>query len=338
MLREALTTERLSAMAPDEAAACFITRREEGLTESEQYLFDAWLAADGAHALAFDQAERSWRAFDRAEGDEILNAMRAHAIGAGRRRREMWPRLIAVAAMLCLVVTATLIFGPSWRRVSPGPAGAPEAWTQYASAHGQVRSFTLPDGSTMTLDAESVAQTRFRGSERAVRLLHGRGFFEVTKDPARPFAVAAADRRVVALGTRFEVALAPGSLRVTLLRGRVAVEPLTAGQTTILNPGQQFIEQGSAISVRTIDSGSEDQPGWRKGLIDLDDLPLGEAAMQINLYARNRIIVRDPAVARMRVSGQFRAGDPDRFAQTITEMYPLRAVRHDGAIELVPAR
>jgi len=50
MLREALTFDRLSAMAPDEAAAYFITRREEGLTESEHHLFAQWLKADEAHA------------------------------------------------------------------------------------------------------------------------------------------------------------------------------------------------------------------------------------------------------------------------------------------------
>ena len=71
--------------------------------------------------------------------------------------------------------------------------------------------------------------------------------------------------------------------------------------------------------------------------MDFDDVTLAEAAVEVNRYSLQQIVVHDPAVAAMRVSGQFKAGEAERFAQTVAEMHSLRAVRRTNAIELVPA-
>ncbi len=47
-----------------------------------------------------------------------------------------------------------------------------------------------------------------RDTRRTVRLLRGRAFFDVARDPDRPFTVEAGDARVTALGTAFAVSLA----------------------------------------------------------------------------------------------------------------------------------
>ena len=103
MLREALTSDRLRAMTPGEASAYFVARADEGLTGHEQDLLAEWLAADQAHPLAFDRAQRAWRSFDGADGNEILTAMRNHARGARPKSWSRWPRAAAVAAMLIIV-------------------------------------------------------------------------------------------------------------------------------------------------------------------------------------------------------------------------------------------
>ena len=340
MVREALTFEQLGAMERDEAAALLVVRRSEGLTASEQDLLAEWLAADSSHAGALAAVERSWATFDDSDEDEILAAMRTHALAPQRRPWGNWPRIAAIAAALFLIVTTSLLV---FRSPAPTPAdqgaGAAAGWTRYASVRGQVRTITLADGSLVTLDADSVADVRYVRGERAIRLTAGRALFDVTPDPERPFAVNAASRRVVALGTRFVVDLGGNALKVKLLKGRVAVEALKPGAATVgLNPGQEFIERGGAAAVRRFDLGGENEPGWRRGFIDLDDLPMKEAVAEVNRYSRDQIVIRDPAVAAMRISGQFRAGDADRFAQTVAELRPVQVARHDGNIELTLRR
>lgn len=327
MVREALTSARLHAMPADEAAALFAVRRAEGLTESEQVLFDAWIA-DPEHALAFRQAERGWDVFDDAGEDEILAAMRAHALAPRARSGMRWPQVAALAAMLLVVVAAGLWF------VVPraGTEVQQIAWTRYEASAGQLRPVTLADGSVMTLDAGSVAETRFVADARAIRLVRGRALFEVSHDPSRPFGVTAASRRVVALGTRFEVDMGGDALKVTLLRGKVAIEPVgTAAETVTLMPGQQFVEHNGA---GTVGPAPTNDPAWSKGLVDLDDVPLGIAVAEINRHGGAHIVIHDAGVSALRVSGQFRAGEAERFASTVAELHGLRMVRRGTEIEL----
>ena len=64
MLREAVTLDRLAAMPATEAAAHFVARRAEGLTESEQAILAEWLAIDQTHQRELDRAEHGWASFD----------------------------------------------------------------------------------------------------------------------------------------------------------------------------------------------------------------------------------------------------------------------------------
>ena len=209
---------------------------------------------------------------------------------------------------------------------------------QYASARGEVEEIRLPDGSSMTLDADSQAVGRFGGNIRTVELSRGRAYFAVMPDRQRPVIVDMADRRVVAIGTRFDVGLAAGTLTVTLMEGAVTVGPRDGSAKPVaLKPGQQFVETGGKARVRTMDVAEVEAPGWRSGLITFDDRPLAEAVDIMNRYSQDRVIVRNADVSAMRISGQFKAGDARRFARTVADVHDLRAVSRPDGIELVPS-
>jgi transmembrane sensor len=340
VVREALTLEKLSALEPREAAAYFIARRAEGLTSGEQQLLADWLAKDEIHRRMFERVEDAWQSFAVVEGDEVLAAMRAHALAPRARAFASWRPLAVAAAVVFLAAGAALFLDPAlnpWapRSLPQGPAST--AAIQYSSARGEVKNIRLPDGSTMTLDADSAAASRFNTNGRTIELLRGRAFFAVMPDRSRPFAVAAAGRSIVAVGTRFDVNLVADRLTVTLLDGRVEVrsqDPALAHVT--LDPGQQYIERRGEATIRTLGAASENEISWRVGLISFDDQPLAEAAAVMNRYSRDQIVISDPAVAAIRVSGQFRAGDLQRFAATLAELHKLRSIRRANQIELVP--
>jgi len=73
-------------MRADEAAAYFVTHRDDDLTEAEHLLLTSWLSASDSHVRALNRAESVWQCFDQAEDDEILAAMRAHSREPGPRR------------------------------------------------------------------------------------------------------------------------------------------------------------------------------------------------------------------------------------------------------------
>ena len=328
MVREALTAETLSALEPRDAAARFIARRAEGLTSNEQQLLADWLAQDEVHRRMFDSADRGWHSLDDAQGDEILAAMRAHALAPRRRSWARWQPAAAAAVLLLLTAGAALFFLP--------PSSPSGETIMYASARGEVKEFRLPDGSAMTLDADSAAIGRFSANSRSVVLQQGRAFFAVAPDKSRPFSVAAAGRRVVAVGTRFDVNLTTDGLTVTLLDGEVNIESLDPAQMPVtLKPGQQYVDRLGKATIQSIGAASENAISWRQGLINFVDQPLIEAAAVMNRYSLDQITISDPGVASLRVSGQFRAGDTQRFAETLAEIHRLRTVRDANRIELI---
>jgi transmembrane sensor len=331
VVREALTAERLATLPAAEAAALFVARRAEGLTDGERALLEGWLASD-EHRRALQSAEFAWQSFEDAEGDEILAAMRQRALAG---RPAVWTyrwRVAAMAATLLVIAAAGLYFAPGVGRRAPTTAPA----IQYASARGEVKQIRLPDGGGMTLDADSAAVVQFSANRRSVQLTRGRAFFTVAHDASRPFAVVALDRRVVAVGTRFDVNLAAGALTVTLEEGRLKVASVDrAAAPVMLEAGQQLVERSGRDIVRTLGERTVNTIAWRTGLLSFDDQPLAEAAAVMNRYSRDRIIVVDPAVAALRVSGQFHAGEGDRFARTLAELYGLKLVRRGNEIKLV---
>jgi transmembrane sensor len=335
VVREVLTIERLDVLGPREAAACFVMRRADGLTSSEEQLLSGWLARDETHRRMFDSADRAWQAFAKAEGNEILAAMRAQARAARPRVWASW-NAVAAAAVLLLAVGAALFSMPSLNPWAPAASSA--APIEYVAAQGAVKEIQLPDGSRMTLDVGSLAVARFDAAGRNIELQRGRAFFEVTPDRSRPFAVSAAGRTVVAVGTRFDVDLPAQGMTVTLIEGHVTVARAgSAGAPVMLEPGEQYVERHDEVTIRTLGAASENVVAWRVGLLSFTDQPLAEAAAVMNRYSHEQIVVNDPRVASIRVSGQFRAGEAQRFAATLAELHHLRSIHRADQIELLPA-
>ncbi len=333
MIREALTAEKLAKLAPPEAAALFIARRSEGLTTGEQQLLEEWLARDAAHRRAFENAERAWSSFDDAKGDEILAAMRAHALAPRRRTR---PRWLPVAAAAALALVALSFVLSNRLDPDPDPGTGLQANAEYESVTGEVKELQLADGSRMILDADSAVQLAFTGDQRQLQLRKGRALFTVEPDASRPFAVSAAGRSIVAVGTQFDVNIVADGLTVTLLEGRVDISSMDEGRALVsLTPGQQYVERGGDAHIRTIGATIENVTAWQKGLINFDDQPLAEAAAIMNRYSGDQIVISGEAVTKIRLSGQFRAGESQRFAATLAEMHGLRLVREGKRIELL---
>ncbi|UXD69749.1 FecR family protein [Sphingobacterium faecium] len=100
----------------------------------------------------------------------------------------------------------------------------------------------LSDGTKVWINAMSRLKfpESFGSGERKVQL-EGEAYFEVSKDPDRPFIVQASGTDVKVLGTHFNVDAYNKKVRTTLEEGKVEVS--TADHAIILQPGD-FAESG----------------------------------------------------------------------------------------------
>lgn len=189
------------------------------------------------------------------------------------------------------------------------------------------RTVSLPDGSSVTLNASTRLETEWLDHERRIHLVSGQALFRVAKDKARPFIVTVGDRTITALGTAFDVRLDADKVQVTLLEGRVAVRGVgkAAQQPTLeLKPNQQMVALGGELpTVQSVDTTLAS--AWAEGQLFFTDKALPAAVAEMNHYSARQIVVADPALSEYRVNGMFRAGNQDGFVSAITSYFPIDA-------------
>jgi transmembrane sensor len=76
---------------------------------------------------------------------------------------------------------------------------------------------------------------------------------------------------------------------------------------------------------------------WQAGELDFDDVPLSEAVMEMNRYARTKLVIGDDKLNRLRISGIFRIGDVDDLVAGLTYAFPVRAVHREDTVLLLAA-
>jgi transmembrane sensor len=173
--------------------------------------------------------------------------------------------------------------------------------------------------------------------ERRLELTKGRAYFEVAHDITRPFSVTAGGTRTVALGTRFEVALSPQAVNVSLAEGSVAITEVATPDKwqEVLSPGQQLQVHADHDQRERIQVDADAIAGWSRGRLVFNGMPLYKVLDEINRYAEIKVHLGDSALANIPIGGNFVAGaDSNEFVETLAAVLPLRSVR-TGANEIV---
>lgn len=346
----------MESWAIEALAAQWLTRRESGnWREADQAELDAWLDASTAHRVAFLRLDVAWN-----------EAARLRALGAGipaghpaprglstgltvtpgpslpppatPRTGAMRPRaasrrrgwlLAALGAAASVAVAAGL-----YLRLAPGMPMA----QAYRTEIGELRTVTLADGSQATLSSDSLLEASIGPQARRVVLQRGEAFFAVRKDPTRPFVVQSGVRRVVAVGTRFDVRQDHDALRVVVTEGMVRMEETDAMDRTqaVLLPAGSIATadaQGARVQRSSI-AEAERQLDWRQGYLSFDDVALPQAVAEINRFNRRPLVLADPALQALRISGSIRWNDLEGFARLLEREYPVRMEAHAEAVIL----
>jgi transmembrane sensor len=338
MIREVLTLAELERLGSDEAAALLRVRQDAGVDDLDDAVFDAWLAADPANADAWSRICASWAAFDDIGDHAAVQELREAALEQPRHQRRWRSAIAASVAVVAATGGALLLNRPDVTGSAVGglvaDAGAVRPLT---TAKGERRTFALADNSKVTLNTDSAVAVAFRpDGERRLELIRGQAYFEVAPDKARPFVVAYQGRTVTAIGTAFEVRAERAAMRVILVEGRVSVGRVDS-PPVVMRPGQQLLAGPRGLTLSPADLGATDD--WRRGVVTFRKTPLKAAAEEFNRYTGRQLLISDPRVGQLTVSGVFRTDDAGRFARTVEAILPVRVVpAKGGALEIVPVR
>jgi ferric-dicitrate binding protein FerR (iron transport regulator) len=132
---------------------------------------------------------------------------------------------------------------------------------------GGMYSVVLSDGTRVWLNSASSLRypTTFTGGARGVDL-KGEAYFEIARDPSRPFKVLVNGMEINVLGTHFNIMDYDdeSAIATTLLEGSVKVN--CRSDSIVLAPGQQslLVRGGKDFRVRNVDV--EEAVAWKNGI------------------------------------------------------------------------
>lgn len=325
----------------------------------------AWYHADAEHRRVFHELQNEYERFAAVSGTERRKMARRVLAGTEsvvrdadeaaapapppwRSRLRPGPRAgFAAAAVLVLAVAAGL-----FSTVYP-PAPDTGA-TVYRTERGAHEVLNLPDGSVVTLGADSTASHRFTAEARRVTLDAGEAFFEVARDPARPFLVEVGGMTVRAVGTAFNVRRSPDMVVVSVTEGTVDVErgqapnlPALFLQTLLPEPtpvrlpaGKQAVVSAVEREVLSVKSANPASArSWQTGRLEFVDEPLSVVIATLNRYSDRNIVLTDPGLGQVPLTGAVMHNHIEEWLLALPDVFPLHVeVAANNTIHVSPTQ
>lgn len=303
---DALTDKELSLS--DQAIDWIVKIKSGEATDQDREAFSLWRRQNLEHEMAAHEAEEIWYGVGLA-GGQLQDDEKKKARARLTRR--------AVLSGLVLAPAGAMLHNPNliddyWR-------------ADYRTAVGQKRSVTLPDGSVVHLNAKSAISFDFTDAERSLTLLYGEATFTVARDVERPFIVEADGGYTRALGTIFNIDIRTKEVVVTVLEGIVEISKQERSVQAVADRRVRYGQDGIGSKLLEVDARME--TSWHRGKLIFNNRPLGDVVADIERYRSGRIVIANPALRDLEVTGIFDLKDPNSILTTINHTMPVTITR-----------
>lgn len=315
-----------------EALIAWSVKLSSGTASAEdQQQFEQWRARDPLH-------ERAWQALHAME--QSLNAVPAssrsllaqsidladqqsqRAANRQGRFKQLGMGAIAVFALALLVNQ----FGP-WQQQS-----------HFATPLGQRASYTLSDGTSLTLNTNTSVDIHYALFKREIVLNDGEIYLETGKDSQalfgrRAFWVKTKQASLEAIGTRFAVYQQATGTRLHVSEGIVAMHTL-AHPPVHAYAHESYRMQGASLLPQKETLSEQDPMAWLEGVIVAKQMRLDTLLAELLRY-QALPVTYDTEVAKLTVSGVFQLNrdyPAEHALQTIAQTLPIRITRQHEQI------
>lgn len=285
------------------------------LSEDERTQVDDWAAESPENAKLLEQVYFTLQVTDRLRVMNTVDPEMALIRFKSRVRRQkkqvslhrFYQSLQRVAAVLfipVLVLSAYLFIQMGKERVR---------MVEVHTNPGVVSIFDLPDGSKVWLNAGSSLKypENFWSECRHVELT-GQGYFEVAKNPEKPFIVQVDPTySVQVLGTRFDVSAYKDDdiVSTTLVEGSVQLNISPASGKVIhqiLKPDEkaELVRGSGKLSITSVNTCND--VAWRNGEIIFKNTPMDQVLKTLQRHYNAKFNVKDPEVLSAIITARFK--------------------------------
>lgn len=181
--------------------------------------------------------------------------------------------------------------------------------TEYQeTAKGERRKVVLPDGTIVTLQAQSSLEfpSAFTGNIREVKL-EGEAFFEVVKNPHKPFVVKSKHLETKVLGTSFDVIDRANQAqgKVAVVTGKVQMSVPKQGIKQMLTPNLMGVWQAKQQAIEAQPFDPKEMISWKSNILYFSKTPLKAVFEQLEMWYGVSIEIAPNTALKGRYSGEF---------------------------------
>ena len=263
---------------------------DKSCTERERALVEQWLVDPKNKAVAEKLMLERWKDEKQigpaSEWNQQSTLQDIHARMKESKTRKLTPayynrrsatykQILKIAAVILLPLVAAggfWLFNTSTEQTGIG-------LVEQVNQRGQKSSILLPDGSKVWLNAASSLKYLPEFSSQREVLLEGEAFFDVIKNPEKPFVVKTRDVDVKVFGTSFNVSAYPDDTftETTVVTGLVGVRQkqseTSAQEFAFVNPNEMayFSRNDGELTIKNTDT--TDLISWKEGRLRFDRTP-----------------------------------------------------------------
>jgi ferric-dicitrate binding protein FerR (iron transport regulator) len=277
--------------------------------------------------LAQDKQPTNWKAIEQAIQQEAP-VYQTH-----------WKRNVLVAASILLLISAGIWFIKS---------SANNDTNLYKTAFAQIKHITLPDGSKVTLNANSELKLSADWSDKGERQvwLNGEAYFEVEKKPAthQKFVVHTNDIDVEVLGTKFNVNTRHAKAIVSLEEGKIklslhgevrkVLQQKIKEEVIEMKPGE-VVKLDTASGIKLLaEPNINFHSGWVRNEFHFNNTSLKEISGMINDVYGYSLEVTDDALLQRSISGDLRAANLNELVEVLQLTFKLKMTVEKKSIKI----
>lgn len=323
---------RLEHIDP-EALAAYLSGN---LAPEELSKVEEWIRASEANRQEYEAFRSLWLHSGK-EPDteaaliEVLNRIDRYE---SEHRLKRWPAWLSMPLKVAAILLPLLLIGylMLYRVQDPPP--------QYLSADETPLEQSLPDGSFLHLNTHSVISyaAGLSGAKRELNL-EGEAFFEVSKDPERPFIVNSNELKVKVIGTRFNVSAYPDqdTITVSVEEGKVGLyvcSTMGIQDSLLLSAGEEGLYVRSEEKLMFLSHYNPNLLFWKHKTLSFNKTPLSEVLAQMSKAVGQRLILDDPLTGDLRLTATFENVSPEQMMDVLAETFHLKWERNDTSFVL----
>ncbi len=251
-------------------------------------------------------------------------------VGSAETTIRVMGRRFAVAAILLVVVGISLFLSRDLIR-----------YQSIATTYGEIKQVTLPDGSVVTLNANSeIKFSRFNFSTKTREvILNGEADFSVvhTKSNQRFVVMTNNNLAVTVLGTQFSVYNRLKRSEVVLRKGKVELNYTSINskqsKQLVLRPGDKFIKNDRGTDQVYL-SNTDDVVAWKNHDFLFEGNTLAEVANTINDNFGIKLMFQNKELASRKISGTFHAEKAEELIDAIAQLLDVNYKKKSNFIYL----